>query len=461
MNINTQQQLLIDPIIHEHPLRFHEEATEKLKFCSACRLELRGASYICTKCPDRYTQNYDRYVQYHLDPERKFYLHEKCAKLPYEIQHPSHSSHPLNLYTKYPYKGFKICDECGDIPRGFIYLCEECNFMLDVKCAAQTAQENGVSSMQHKGIESSRHHFGHEHDLLIGHCSDPINQVGCNICELPISGQAHFCPGSSCHYIVHESCLRLPEKMQVPFHAGHMMVMRSKDSQKYPNYFFRMSPPRCYACHGFFSSIVGYECEECPLYFLHSTCANSLRRPLMKLESHEHNLYYLGTDCQLLSANYNFPFNCSKCRKNCRGQPFYRCMECNDINFHLECVPLLHIVKSRHHIHPLTLKDSFIEDDSGEYYCDICEEERFAKDHVYYCEECKGLFLAHIECALAKVEYVVSYLDGQEREESRIESEPSSSDNEYDSSVNSESSYDDDEQSVQDKEEEDSSAQES
>ncbi|OMO96110.1 C1-like protein [Corchorus olitorius] len=83
--------------------------------------------------------------------------------------------------------------------------------------------------------------------------------------------------------------------------------------------------------------------------------------------------------------------------------PFYRCVECG-INFHLKCVPVPQIIKSKCHFHPLTLKDSFVEDDSGEHYCDVCEEERHPKDHVYCCDECEGLFVAHIECALPMME---------------------------------------------------------
>lgn len=96
---------------------------------------------------------------------------------------------------------------------------------------------------------------------------------------------------------------------------------------------------------------------------------------------------------------------CSRCCQNCSGQPFYRCLECR-INFHLECVPIPQVVKSKTHIHPFTLKDSFREDDDSENsccYCDVCEEERRPNDHVYFCEECCGLFVAHIECVLIKV----------------------------------------------------------
>ena len=131
----------------------------------------------------------------------------------------------------------------------------------------------------------------------------------------------------------------------------------------------------------------------------HFSCANSLKWPL-KHKSHIHNLYKNGAESQMLFENENISFSCNTCSKISIG-PSYRCLEFA-INFHLECLQIPQFVKSVCHIHPFTLIDSFVEDDSGEYYRDVCEEERHRKDHVYFCEECHGLFLAHIECVLAK-----------------------------------------------------------
>ncbi|XWS57718.1 hypothetical protein CRYUN_Cryun09bG0197500 [Craigia yunnanensis] len=404
----SHEQPLFRPLIHDHSMDFYK-ATKKCRYCTGCRLVLNGPSYVCPSCP-------------------AYCLHEKCAKLQYEIQHPFHSSHPLNLYLRYPPDTdmISICDECRDISRGFIYLCEECNFKLDVKCAI-----SGVSQLKKMERVTELHHFNHPHKLILGNSSDPMDEIQCTICELPIIGPAYFCP--NCRYIIHESCLGLPQKMQVPFHLDHMLVLSSN---------FDTERSRRYACSlGFDLLKYGYSCEQCDVK-LHSLCVNSLRRPL-KCESHNHNhnLYYFGTSSQLLFAKFKYVrdslFHCSECQKNCRGQPFYRCLECA-INFHLECVPIPRIVQSRCHIHPLIIKDSFIEDDSGEYYCDVCEEERCGNDHVYCCEECNNLFVAHIESTLAKLE----------RKESPI--------HEIANSL-SESDYNDEDQSpVQGEEEEDS-----
>ncbi|XVF06382.1 hypothetical protein REPUB_Repub06bG0043500 [Reevesia pubescens] len=186
--------------------------------------------------------------------------------------------------------------------------------------------------------------------------------------------------------------------MQVPIHSQHISIL---------NY---MRYGVCYACGlkllsgGYYN----YGCKECPLNF-HITCANSIRRALRR------EFYYFGIKFHRFFAKSSgyFIFDghfCSHCGEICSGQPFYRCLECG-INFHLECVPIPQIVKSKRHIHPVNLMDLFIEDYSGKYYCDICEEKRRPFDRVYFCEECRGLLVAHIECVLVEEQEVLSYLN--------------------------------------------------
>ncbi|KAH1083792.1 hypothetical protein J1N35_023553, partial [Gossypium stocksii] len=365
---------LFRPIIHPHQMY---EVTEELKgenYCSGCRLVLNGSSYFCKTCPD-------------------FYLHEKCAKLSYEIQHPFHSSHPLNLYTS---RGHRLiaCEECRDICDGFIYFCEQCNFKLDMKCAALTTHKIWVLEEKMTGRVTELHHFTHLHKLVLANCNDPKHKIECNICRLQILGPAYFCP-ESCTYILHESCLRLPQKIRVPFHPNHMWVSRLLPTRQ-----------RCYACTlELLSGDFVYSCEHCD-FNLHAICANSLRRPL-KCEFHLNDLYYFGRNHislfdSIRDLTFRINSNCEVCDGSCKGEPFYGCLKC-DINFHLKCVRIPDNVKSKYHFHPLLLKDFSIEDDSGKYYCDFCEEERNPNDDIYYCEECNGQTIAHIECVLAEI----------------------------------------------------------
>ncbi|TYI02664.1 hypothetical protein ES332_A11G283900v1 [Gossypium tomentosum] len=209
----------IQPINHNH--RMYEvhpmyEVTKVLKgkgkgkkYCNGCRLVLSGPSYRCEMCFDLLKSA----------GQKEFYLHKRCANLPNKIQHPSHSVHPLNLYTSHhPQIGRTIsCDDCRDICLGFIYLCEQCDFKLDVKCAALRTHKTAVSQEKEMARVTESQHFNHHHKLVLGYCNDPIDETKCTICELPIIGPAYFCREYNCDYILHESCLRLPQKIEVPF----------------------------------------------------------------------------------------------------------------------------------------------------------------------------------------------------------------------------------------------------
>ncbi|TYI03113.1 hypothetical protein ES332_A11G314000v1 [Gossypium tomentosum] len=354
---------LIRPIIHRHQMY---EVTEELKrktYCYGCRLVLNGPTYFCEECPE-------------------VYLHEKCAKLSYEIRHPFHSSHPLNLYTLTDHSivwrvYFISCDECRDICHGFIYYCEQCNFKLDVKCATLATHKVGGLEEKEMGRVTELRHFTHHHKLVLGNCNDPEHKTTCIICELQILGPSYFCPQKMCYYISHESCLRLPQKIQVPFHLNHMLI-----SRQLPNIID--SSLECYACTFHLGwGKFAYSCEHCD-FDLHTICANSLRRAL-KCEFLRDDLYYFGRNHKSFNGSpfSSIKFDCYECDGRCNGEPFYRCLN-GKINFHL--------------------KYSFIEDDSGKYYCDFCEEERNPNDNIYYCQECNGQIIAHIECVLPGVE---------------------------------------------------------
>ncbi|XVE90024.1 hypothetical protein DITRI_Ditri20bG0043200 [Diplodiscus trichospermus] len=316
--------------------------------------------------------------------------------------------------------GLFMCDECRDLSTAFVFLCLVCNFKLDMKCATALAaprykDQRAVKDMEkepklfhfnhgHKMVfgneESVLFSFNDDHKMVPGNCGSSAKEFKCNGCCLSILGPAYSC--LDCDFILHESCFALPKEIQCPSHPSHSL----EASQS------RSSPVTCHACgYGFSPNDIGYGCNlESDLYF-HYLCVKSLRRPL-KSSSHEHDLYYFGVDGhQMLAYSkgaFIKHFNCSRCSRKCSG-PSYHCVKCK-ISFHLECVQIPEIVKSKYHIHPFILKDSFIEDDSGEYYCDICEEERNGKDHVYYCKECGGQFVAHIECVFNKVEEIFSYL---------------------------------------------------
>ncbi|XVF30998.1 hypothetical protein REPUB_Repub16aG0107500 [Reevesia pubescens] len=381
---------------HRHPLNLYE-VTENFgisRYCRACDLKILGPGYGCNKQSCKH-----------------YHLHKACGELPHEIvSHPLHLQHPLTLFTRFPQDmsgtGLFVCDECGDISHAYLYFCSICNFKLDLKCAAALTAPRNIEDQRLKQ-ESNFFHFGHSsnHTLVFANIEDNFStRLYCNGCLVTILGPAYCC--LDCNFFLHQSCyFALPKEMQCPLHPLHtVQAIRIRANL--------MIYHNCYACGLSFTDQyngICYGCYESGRQFLfHFFCLKSLGRAL-KSNFHVLRLYYFGTESQMFFNTYSGSaiFFCEKCSKGCE-EPFYHCVECQ-INFHLECLPIPQTIKSQCHVHHLTFKASFVEDDSGEYYCDVCEEERHEKDQVYFCEECHGLFVAHIECVLNKVEGFFSF----------------------------------------------------
>ncbi|XVF06431.1 hypothetical protein REPUB_Repub06bG0047500 [Reevesia pubescens] len=201
-----------------------------------------------------------------------------------------------------------------------------------------------------------------------------------------------------CGYCLHESCLELPWEIKVPVHPAHPLHPAVEKDEN--------SCQVCGTPNDFYPIL--YSCQHCEYLKLHLPCANSLKRAIIIKGSwgHVHSLFYYGAKSQkvfskIMREGKRFS-TCEACGESLVGMAFYHCLICG-VNAHLKCVSIPHLIKSKCHIHPFTLKDYFVEDDSEKYYCDVCEEERSPEDHVYYCEECDGLFDAHIECVLKQV----------------------------------------------------------
>ncbi|XVE89981.1 hypothetical protein DITRI_Ditri20bG0040400 [Diplodiscus trichospermus] len=111
----------------------------------------------------------------------------------------------------------------------------------------------------------------------------------CGICRQPIRGPTYTC--DNCGYKIHESCFGFPREIQLPiFQVSPLHPIVNASSF-------------CCACGGvaYFPDIA-YRCRDrqSERYFrFHLHCANSLRRAI-KVDSHEHPLFYFGTECQKL-----------------------------------------------------------------------------------------------------------------------------------------------------------------
>ncbi|KAJ4828938.1 hypothetical protein Tsubulata_036266 [Turnera subulata] len=346
---------------HEHDklqLEFHIEAVsfDWTGYCYGCSNQLGGMVYRCGES--------DCY----------FRLCQSCFESSYPHQvthHPLHPAQPLVLQTRYSSlsmrKGY-ICEGCDCFSVGFVYRCEEegCDFNLDVQCALLMNENNQII------LESS--------------------QPTVAVSALPVSDTAYGC--FDCHAIFHERCIEIPKERQHLYHPQHSLV--AGDALKFYN---------CKACNYAIFFGMEYTCSQCSAFAIHVSCAEYITSTLNS-SCHDHILFSFAKEGYpelKLDGRPERLFECNVCGKECSNS-FFRCVEC-DMNFHHDCIPLpKKVIKHQWHSHPLTLVYSVREDDSGEYYCEICCEPRNPNHGAYYCEECKdqhgALVIAHIGCTL-------------------------------------------------------------
>lgn len=127
-----------------------------------------------------------------------------------------------------------------------------------------------------------------------------------------------------------------------------------------------------------------YSCVPC-WFCLDIPC--SLISDILTHPGHEH---------RLILSSIESGQNCSGCDSNI--YPIFRCTTCA-FALDFKCATLPHTTRYGQHEHAFTLNYT-AEDDSGEYYCDICEEERVPKHWFYYCVDCS--YPAHPKCILGK-----------------------------------------------------------
>ena len=142
--------------LHLHPLILCDQNKNFCYKCTCCELpiEIEGGSlYACLQC--------------------RALLHKSCAHLPQKLEHPLHPSHPLVLL--YDCIWF-TCQVCSGKMQGFCYHCSECNFYMDVRCAALEPTENNKGYKLCADLPQGISHLLHpQHFLKFRHSSDYIN----------------------------------------------------------------------------------------------------------------------------------------------------------------------------------------------------------------------------------------------------------------------------------------------
>ncbi|GMN58987.1 hypothetical protein TIFTF001_028077 [Ficus carica] len=277
----------------------------------------------------------------------KFYVHKSCAELPPHINHhPFHPSHPLSLHS-HP---FYYCDSCHQLfENALTFGCGECYFNMDVECAL----------IPHITCEGREHI---QHFLVEVDSKDNITY--CFVCHSTDRSGGFYCC-TKCKLLLHKSCAALPQKIRHPLHPNHSLLTLCV---------------LCVKCVMKVKGTIRYEDHEHLLCLLEET-------------------YTKLAHCDGYDAYCKQPVTSTSTEIDHTRLSILRCSEC-DFWVHLLCGPLPSTIEYKYHIHPLTLVDSLVDDNSGEYYCDICESERDPRIRVYHCQECQ--FVAHVHCLISE-----------------------------------------------------------
>ncbi|KAL0005838.1 hypothetical protein SO802_013399 [Lithocarpus litseifolius] len=358
--------------VHHHPLTsFWKLITFT---CDLCGKEDKGMPYVCTSCG--------------------FWIHTRCTNFPRRLKVVRHN-HPLNLIhsLQLHQSNSQFCQLCFlilDTNYG-LYYCSTCHFAAHLHCAIHLFNMEDINLLELKEEESAESkailenvdskldqsfdseickvikttlgedgteiateikHFSHEHHLKLTD-EVPNNKIciGCVRAILPPS----FYSCVDCSFFLHISCTKLPKIKQHPLHQ-HPLTLT------YDKYSFMCDA--CYQrCNGF-----NYKCGRCD-FELDVQC--SLTSNTLTHACHQHPLYLSIT---------NYEQKCSIC-----DSEEYRVFRCTTCKFVLDfkCATLPQTAWYYQHEHLFTLCYT-PEDDSGEYYCDICEEERDPKLWFYY-----------------------------------------------------------------------------
>ncbi|KAG6632279.1 uncharacterized protein LOC122291737 [Carya illinoinensis] len=343
-----------------------------------------------------------------------------CAQLACTVEIAAHKDHFLTLIYSLHHQVkeqddqilCQLCYKTVNTKYG-AYYCKICDFVAHLKCAKRNSLQQfdnldasvypqylsmdsvdfatnvikEISLEEDEGTQDilAEHPFVGRHNFILTDKKLEDDKL-CAVCMQLILGSFYSCATCSgkCNIFIHDRCRNLPIKKQ---HLLHLHPLTLSLGNRYIGGTFH-----CRVCqhlrHGF-----RYRCDECN-YDLNIHCSSIPN--IVKHEGHQHSL-------RLAIRPLDEICNGCDSRMNTRGK--FVCIE-PECNFALgfECAILPLVVKYEYDRHGLLKLTYSVEDDSGEYYCFICEKERNPKQWFYYCGECD--FVAHPKCIIGKYPYI-------------------------------------------------------
>ncbi|TYH81928.1 hypothetical protein ES332_D02G020000v1 [Gossypium tomentosum] len=314
----------------------------------------------------------------HFSPDCRFNLHEKCAKLPFKLNHKCHHKHPLTLQFNSERLSCKICEVTRR--RGFVYGCSPCKLVVHIEC---------VSESLDLVVEDKRHE--HPFTLLLRGSS-----FICDACGIEGSCASYIC--CTCNIMVHKKCTSLPRIIKSKWH----------DHRLFHKYFLRREDFRvldCIMCNCEVSTEYGsYYCSECDVIF-HVNCAMKNKNSYEIVENEDEESADVSAITKVLEWNdageatviehithiHHLTLSDgvgeydNKCCDGCLlpiSDSFYYCTQC-DFFLHKVCVELPKVKQVWHH----RCRSSLVLTSNEVFRCVVCGY--LSKAFAYKCEKCK------------------------------------------------------------------------
>ncbi|KAA8521020.1 hypothetical protein F0562_011692 [Nyssa sinensis] len=296
-------------VSHEHALVLREKEKTHETVCDVCWRLIVGSAYECEqrKCD--------------------FSIHRSCAQFPREIGHPFHPQHPLIFLVLPPDDAEKFdCSACGETGSRFIYHCSDCQFNLDVVCAALKPTEDHQD--QSNQLQLQLQLLSHPHPLIICDHNEKYSPVLCSACVFPIKDLNLIYVCLECKRLLHETCTNFPEEIKHPFHPQHPLALLTRPPYESGTF-------GCDACRRGSSGFT-YNCSQCQ-FDLDIHCASLM--PITEDEDHQTQRHPdHEDDHEEEEEEEEVEFYCSLCGlKRDLSDPSYYCAECHYIA-HVHCV---------------------------------------------------------------------------------------------------------------------------
>ncbi|KAF8035900.1 hypothetical protein BT93_C1811 [Corymbia citriodora subsp. variegata] len=201
---------------HEHELKLYY-AFNASRSCTVCR-ETINKGTLAYRC---FSQGC------------KFKIHKSCLLRPSELEHPSHSLHPLTFCFLPPnededededeYIACRGC--CGRINGTFAFSCGECNFYLHLPCAQQP-------TLKHPFHEHHLFYFQMRTREIVG---AKQNNIQCRACRRSCLIDFFVC--AHCDFILHYDCSHLQLTIKSEHHWDPLVLRESYKEDDWGPYY--------------------------------------------------------------------------------------------------------------------------------------------------------------------------------------------------------------------------------